>query len=154
MLRVEFDVSDGFLMKIYKPVPLEAFAAGPGSGSGSSPAPESASSLAPGSTTAADGSEPASEQPNHESPSKVPEEVAEIYLVEPWRLTSTVVKYSGTLGSTTRTDLRSVTMAAFAHYVARETACQYVFADIQGPFPCFHAHQCGVKFIEIGRAHV
>ncbi|KAI1785491.1 kinase-like domain-containing protein [Ganoderma leucocontextum] len=103
----EFDVSDGFLIKIYKP--------------GSAPA----------ATPAVDESVLVSE-PGTESLDKSPDEVAEVYIVEPLRLTSTVVKFSGTLGTTTRRDLRSLTMAAFAHYVAQETACQYVFADIQG----------------------
>ena len=107
-LLTEFDVSDGFLMKIYKP--------------GSAPAPASAT----------DESEPVDEHPSDESLGKSPDEVTEVYIVEPLRLTPTVVKFSGTLGSTTRTDLRSSTMAAFAHYVAQATACQYIFADIQG----------------------
>ena len=60
------------------------------------------------------------------------EEVSSVYLVEPLRLTTSVVKFSGTLGSTSHTDMRSLTMSAFAHYVAEKTACLYVFADIQG----------------------
>lgn len=60
--------------------------------------------------------------------------VTDVYLVEPRRLTSTVLKFSGTLGTSTRNDLRSLTMAAFAHFVAEQTACQYIFADIQGKF--------------------
>lgn len=55
-----------------------------------------------------------------------------MYLVEPLRLTTTIVKFSGTLGSTTRSDLRSLTVTAYAHYVAQQTACRYIFADIQG----------------------
>nr|VWP01454.1 Lmo1883 protein [Ganoderma boninense] len=60
------------------------------------------------------------------------EEMSGVYLVEPVRLTMTVVKFSGTLGSTTRTDLRSLTVTAYAHFVAEQTACRYIFADIQG----------------------
>ena len=60
------------------------------------------------------------------------EEVSEVYLAEPLRLTTTVVKFSGTLGSTTRSDLRSLTVTAYSHYVAEQTACRYIFADIQG----------------------
>ena len=52
--------------------------------------------------------------------------------MEPMRLTTTVVKFSGTLGTTTRSDLRSLTVTAYAHYVAAQTACRYIFADIQG----------------------
>ena len=63
------------------------------------------------------------------------EELSGIYLVEPMRLTTTVVKFSGTLGSTTCSDLRSLTVTAFAHYVAEQTACRYVFVDIQGVLP-------------------
>lgn len=59
-------------------------------------------------------------------------EAEEVYLVEPRRLTSNVIKYTGTLGSTARSDLRSLTMTAFAHFIAEQTACQYIFADIQG----------------------
>ena len=59
-------------------------------------------------------------------------EVTEVYLVEPRRLVSTIIKFTGTMGSTTRNDLRSLTMTAFAHFIAERTACQYIFADIQG----------------------
>lgn len=58
----------------------------------------------------------------------------EVYLVEPFRINSAVIKYSGTLGASHRTDHRSSTLAAFAHFVAQDTACQYVFADIQGMY--------------------
>ena len=123
MLLAEFDVSDAFLIKIYKP--------------GSAPAPASAT----------DESELVHERPSNESPDKSPDEVTEVYIVEPMRLTPTVVKFSGTLGSTTRTDLRSATMAAFAHYVAQATACQCIFADIQGVCPRSYALLCGIQFI-------
>ena len=109
---VDFDVSDGFLMKIYKPAPTSSLA----------PAPTSSESESTG------------ENSSEENQDEPPEEVDEVYLVEPMRLTSSVIKFSGTLGSTTRTDLRSSTMAAFAHYVAQETASQFIFADIQGPY--------------------
>ena len=124
-LLAEFDVSEGFLMKIYK--------------SGPAPPP------APAPASAADESELVGERPSNESADKSPEEVTGVYMVEPMRLTPTVVKFSGTLGSTTRTDLRSSTMAAFAHYVAQATACQYIFADIQGARPRYAF--CGVQFI-------
>ena len=71
--------------------------------------------------------------PNEGSPdAEHTEEVSGVYLVEPLRLTTTVLKFSGTLGSTTRTDLRSLTVTAYAHYVAEQTACRYIFADLQG----------------------
>ena len=103
-LLIEFDVSDGFLIKLYKT---------------SSPTVPRVGH--------ADG--------NHDddnAPVESIEEVSAVYLVEPLRLTTTVIKFSGTLGSTTRNDLRSLTMNAYAHYVAQETACRYIFADIQG----------------------
>ena len=115
IILAEFNVSDGFLMTIYKP-------------RSASVAEEPA---------ATDENERVSRSPSPHSAEKSSEEAVEVYIVEPMRLTSTVVKFSGTLGSTTRSDLRSLTMAAFAHYVAQETACQYVFADIQGLHPCF-----------------
>ena len=40
------------------------------------------------------------------------EEVSSVYLVEPLRLTTSVVKFSGTLGSTSHTDMRSLTMSS------------------------------------------
>ena len=102
-LLSEVDVSDAFLIKLYKPtsVPLDENA-----------------------TDVDDNEDHARADPT--------EEVTGVYLVEPMRLTTTVVKFSGTLGSTTRSDLRSLTVIAFAHYVAQLTACRYVFADIQG----------------------
>ncbi|KAI1791947.1 hypothetical protein LXA43DRAFT_1135462 [Ganoderma leucocontextum] len=100
----EFDVSDGFLIKIYK-----------------------------GSTTQTEdiGVEEQIEEGGPREDLDASSEVTEVYLVEPRRLTSTVVKFSGTLGATSRSDLRSLTMAAFAHFIAEQTACQYIFADIQ-----------------------
>ena len=99
----EFDVSEAFLIKSYK---------------------LSATPLAENATEGDDNEDCAHDDPT--------EELTGVYLVEPMRLTTTVVKFSGTLGSTTRTDLRSLTITAFAHYVAHETACRYIFADIQG----------------------
>lgn len=56
----------------------------------------------------------------------------QVFLVEPRRLSSAVLKYSGTLGVTNRSEKRSATMTAFSHWVIESTACQYMFADIQG----------------------
>ena len=105
----EFDVSDAFLIKLYKPP-----------------------SSVPPAENPTDGGD--DNDHTHDDPT---EELMGVYLVEPIRLTTTVVKFSGTLGSTTRRDLRSLTVAAFAHYVAQETACRYMFADIQGVFVIF-----------------
>nr|VWO98094.1 Lysyl endopeptidase (EC (Protease IV) (PvdS-regulated endoprotease) [Ganoderma boninense] len=100
----EFDVSDAFLIKSYKPSSL---------------------TVPP--------TEDADREPREGSADVEPtEEISAVYLVEPVRLTTAVVKFTGTLGSTNRNDLRSLTVTAFAHYVAEQTACRYVFADIQG----------------------
>lgn len=54
------------------------------------------------------------------------------WLVEPKR-PSTVTKFSGTLNhQTTGSDLQSLTVAAFAHFVYLKSKGQRVFADIQG----------------------
>lgn len=100
----EFDVSEAFLIKLYKPRSL---------------------TVPPIERADRDGEEDSA----HVEPT---EEVSGVYLVEPLRLTTTVVKFSGTLGSTTRTDLRSLTVIAYSDYVAEQTACRYIFADIQG----------------------
>jgi len=42
------------------------------------------------------------------------------------------LKFSGTLGAQNRQDKRSATVMAFSHFVIEDTACQYMFADIQG----------------------
>lgn len=54
------------------------------------------------------------------------------YLVEPLRATTSVVKFSGTFGASNRSNKLSATMTAFAHFIANKTACQLIFADIQG----------------------
>ena len=117
MHSAEFDVSEGFLIKIYK---------------ATTPQSEGIGEQLEGERQGSD----------------VPLEVADVYLVEPRRLTSTVLKFSGTLGASTRTDLKSLTMAAFAHFIAEQTACQYIFADIQGTFRSSIAHnRCLATFI-------
>lgn len=57
-----------------------------------------------------------------------------IYLVEPRRASSAVMKFSGALGMLHRSDRRSATIMAFSHFVLEEAACGYMFADIQGKF--------------------
>lgn len=59
------------------------------------------------------------------------DETEAVYLVEPFRTTS-VIKYSGTTTVGTGVDQKSVTAAAFAHFVLHDSACQYLFVDIQG----------------------
>lgn len=65
----------------------------------------------------------------------ITQEVHSVYLVEPRRISSAVLKFSGTLGMSTRIDKRSATLMAFSHYVMGSTACRYMFADIQGIHP-------------------
>ena len=55
-----------------------------------------------------------------------------VYLVEPRRASSAVLKFSGALGVPHRSDRRSATIMAFSHFVLEVTACAYMFADIQG----------------------
>jgi hypothetical protein len=55
-----------------------------------------------------------------------------VYLVEPRRASSAVLKFSGSLGMPHRFDRRSATIMAFSHFVLEVTACGYMFADIQG----------------------
>ena len=61
-----------------------------------------------------------------------------MYLVEPMRLSTTVFKFSGTLGSSHGRDQRTATVTAFTHFVMEDTACQYLFADIQGAYDSYH----------------
>ena len=58
--------------------------------------------------------------------------LASVYLVEPRRASSAVLKFLGTLSAQNRQDKRSATVMAFSHFVIEDTACQYMFADIQG----------------------
>ncbi|KAG1879843.1 hypothetical protein F4604DRAFT_1954189 [Suillus subluteus] len=54
-----------------------------------------------------------------------------IYLVEPHRVSSAVLKFSGTLGIHNCTDKRSATIMAFSHFVLESSTCEYMFADLQ-----------------------
>ncbi|KAJ6461487.1 kinase-like domain-containing protein, partial [Mycena vitilis] len=54
------------------------------------------------------------------------------YLVEPFRSSSVVRKFSGTLGSTADTDKLANTMLSFAHFVLEHTACAMAMVDLQG----------------------
>lgn len=54
------------------------------------------------------------------------------YLVEPRRASSAVLKFSGTLGSSKAVSKKFATIHAFSHFVASDSACEYVFADLQG----------------------
>lgn len=58
--------------------------------------------------------------------------LAGVYLVEPLRASSAVLKFSGTLGQRLRSDKRTGTILAFSHFVFDVTACQYMFCDLQG----------------------
>ncbi|KAG0692692.1 kinase-like domain-containing protein [Suillus ampliporus] len=59
-------------------------------------------------------------------------EPTSIYLVEPRRVSSAILKFSGTLGVHNRTDKWSATIMAFSHFVLESSACEYMFADLQG----------------------
>ncbi|KAG2088736.1 uncharacterized protein F5147DRAFT_532075, partial [Suillus discolor] len=45
---------------------------------------------------------------------------------------SAVLKFSGTLGICNHTDKRSATIMAFSHFWLESSACEYMFADLQG----------------------
>jgi hypothetical protein len=62
---------------------------------------------------------------------------SDAYLVEPFRTSSVVTKFTGTLGSSAATDKLSSTVLAFSHFVLEQTACLMAFADLQGVFLCF-----------------
>ncbi|KAH7929146.1 hypothetical protein BV22DRAFT_1081458 [Leucogyrophana mollusca] len=47
-------------------------------------------------------------------------------------MSSAVLKFSGTIGMRNHIDKRSATIMAFSHFVLENTACEYMFADIQG----------------------
>ncbi|KAJ7087652.1 kinase-like domain-containing protein [Mycena belliarum] len=54
------------------------------------------------------------------------------YLVEPFRSTSVVRKFSGTLGATQDTDKMALTMLSFSHFIMEFTACAMSMVDLQG----------------------
>ncbi|KAJ7126923.1 kinase-like domain-containing protein [Mycena epipterygia] len=60
------------------------------------------------------------------------EELEDALLVEPFRTSSVVTKFSGTLGSSVATDKLTSTVLAFSHFVLENTACLLAFADLQG----------------------
>ncbi|KAF9496051.1 hypothetical protein BDN71DRAFT_1430551 [Pleurotus eryngii] len=55
-----------------------------------------------------------------------------VYLVEPRQTTTTVIKFSRMLEVSNANNKKMATLMAFAHFVLKVTACQYMFADIQG----------------------
>ena len=75
-----------------------------------------------------------------------------VYLVEPRCASSAVLKFSGTLDMHNRLDKWSATIMAFSHFIIEDTACLYMFADIQGEsfdttlFHCamMHSTECAV----------
>ena len=54
------------------------------------------------------------------------------YLVEPLCASTSVIKFSGTPGTSHHTDKLASTISAFAHFIAGHTACKTVFANLQG----------------------
>ena len=76
--------------------------------------------------------------------------LAAVYLVEPLRASSAVLKFSGTLGQRTRSgDKRTATILALSHFVVDNTACKYMFADIQG-VSLFTLLTCHIIDIAVG----
>ncbi|KAI0739755.1 kinase-like domain-containing protein [Daedaleopsis nitida] len=73
----------------------------------------------------------ANNDPDFQPVAEVPQ-VTGAYLVEPYRQDSEVIRYSGTLDGAREDTYLHSTMAAFMHYVAEETACRYIYADVQG----------------------
>jgi hypothetical protein len=70
---------------------------------------------------------------DNDAPASTTLKLASVYLVEPLRASSAVLKFSGTLGQRARSaDKRTATILAFGHFVVDNTACKYMFADIQG----------------------
>ncbi|KAJ6500764.1 kinase-like domain-containing protein [Mycena sanguinolenta] len=59
-------------------------------------------------------------------------DVVESYLIEPFRNSSVVHKFTGTFGASLDTDKLTSTILAFNHYIMEDTACLLAFADIQG----------------------
>jgi hypothetical protein len=57
------------------------------------------------------------------------------YLVESLRSSSAVLKFTGTLGASTKTDKKTMTVAAFSHFIMSQTACALSFSDLQGMLP-------------------
>ena len=55
-----------------------------------------------------------------------------VYLVEPHHISTAIQKFLGTLGVSNRPDKLSATIMAFSHFVIQETACEYMFSDLQG----------------------
>ena len=115
---LEFEVSDGFLIKSYPPSPTRITEPG-----------EPADTARSESSVEKEGDTSDITPGEEESPPPVP---SAIYLVEPYRRNQAVMRFSGTLGVNRTGDQRSTTMAAFAHYMAQETGCTCIFADIQG----------------------
>ncbi|KAF4586440.1 hypothetical protein EYR38_010716 [Pleurotus pulmonarius] len=65
-------------------------------------------------------------------PEMAPEKFDAVYLVEPRRTSFAVIKFSGTLGTLNNIDQKTATMSAFSHYVLEQSACVFMFSDIQG----------------------
>ena len=97
-----FQVSNGFLVKIYK----EANNGSP------------------------------SQNKAEDSPSKsiIPPSLLSVYLVEPRQALTAGLKFSGTLRMHNRFDRQSASIMAFSHFVVENSACKYMFADIQCMF--------------------
>ncbi|KAJ7835683.1 hypothetical protein B0H13DRAFT_1913468 [Mycena leptocephala] len=67
------------------------------------------------------------------------------YLVEPFRSSSVVRKFSGTLGATVDSDKLAMTILAFSHFILERTTCMMAMVDIQGSF---HADPGNVRTVK------
>lgn len=70
----------------------------------------------------------------HDAEEETVRRLQSVYLVEPRRTSTAVIKFSGTLGVNNSNNKKTASIMAFAHFVLEATACQYMFADIQGTY--------------------
>jgi hypothetical protein len=111
-----FQVSDGFLIKTY-----DTAVTIPSRGPGPVPLPTDEFAVIPLVS-------------DEDTELSVTRQLTSVYLVEPRRVSSAVLKFSGTLGMRNGQDKRSATIMAFSHFVLEDSACRYMFADIQGKY--------------------
>jgi hypothetical protein len=92
------------------------------------------------------GSPSQNEAEDNPAKSVIPPSLLSIYLVEPRWASSTVLKFSGTLGKHNWFDRCSASIMAFSHFVVESSACKYMFADIQGTmFMPAHCKVCCIS---------
>ena len=131
-----FEVSDGFLIKSYTSRPTTPLPATQSWG-------ETRTSQSEESADQADKPPEQGKEGESEVPPPNARVVSAVYLVEPYRRSPAVMRYSGTLSANWSGDQRSTTMGAFAHYMAQETGCRCIFGDIQGAYLHIHSQRRG-----------